>query len=120
MSWRMPQFPVEKIGTLAQRHANTTFIVGSINYLFELQTALHVMRNRPNVLLETSAMMAFEEIQSIVAQVGAGRLLHGTAQPLQIPAIGPLKIETADIPRVDKERILYRNAIKLFGGSEMI
>ncbi|MCG3197900.1 MAG: hypothetical protein GHCLOJNM_02394 [bacterium] len=114
MSWRFPTFPVAKIGALAEKHPNATFILGSINYLFELQSASDVLRRRPNTLVETSAMMAFEEIRKVSEEIGAHRLLHGSCNPLQIPAVGPLKVRTAEIPEEQKERILWRNAGEIF------
>lgn len=115
MSWRFPTFPVQKIGTLAGHHPNTRFILGSINYLFELQAAIDVLKRNENMLIETSAMMAFEEVAHLVRSVGSHRLLHGTCMPLQNPAIGPLKIQTAEIPQSDKDRILAGTAIEVFG-----
>lgn len=114
MSWRFPTFPVAKIGALAEGHPRTTFILGSINYLFELQSALDILRRRPNTRIETSAMMAFEEVRKVTEEIGAHRLLHGSCNPLQVPAIGPLKVRTAEISEADKERILWRNAAELF------
>jgi len=112
-SWRFPAFDIQKMGALALRHPQTRFILSSINYLFELQSALDVMRRAPNVYLETSGMMAFREIAYVIQQIGADHLLHGSANPLQNPAIGPLKILSAEISEQDKERILYGNAAKL-------
>jgi predicted TIM-barrel fold metal-dependent hydrolase len=110
MSWRLPRFDLQKIGALARNHPQTTFILGSVNYVLELQSALDVMRRHSNVLIETSAMMALREIEQVSAQVGAERMLHGSAIPLQNPAIGPLKIHTAALSEVDRERIFFRNA----------
>ncbi|RJP30467.1 MAG: hypothetical protein C4527_09835 [Candidatus Omnitrophota bacterium] len=116
MSWRLPVLDVNEIGQLASAFPQIPFIIGAINYLGELQTALHIMRQRANVWIETSAMMAFREIESVVNQVGAERILHGSALPLQNPAIAPLKIQNADISDADKERIFFRNAERLFPG----
>ncbi|HZP80673.1 MAG TPA: amidohydrolase family protein [Chthonomonadaceae bacterium] len=110
MSWRFPRYDVQKIGALARQHPDTQFIIGAVNYVLELQSALDVMRRNPNVFIETSAMMALREIEQVAAHIGAERMLHGSAIPLQNPAIGPLKIQTADIPDADKERIFFRNA----------
>lgn len=114
MSWRFPVYSVQKIGQLAQKHPLTPFIIGSINYLFELQSTMDVLRRCPNVYVETSAMMAFREIEKLVREFGAGRFLHGSAAPLQNQAIGPLKIKTAEIDEEDRMKILYRNAWELF------
>ncbi len=117
MSWRLPMHPIQNAGRLIEKHSNTTFILSAVNYLFELQSALDVIRRLPNVMLETSGMMAFEEVKSVVHEIGSERLLHGSALPLQNPAIGPLKIHSADIADSDKDRILFQNACGLFDKS---
>ncbi len=114
MSWRFPILPLATVAGLAEAHRETTFILGCINYLGELQTALHIMRKCPNVMLETSGMMAFEEVRRVVDAIGVARLIHGSALPLQQPGIGPLKIQTAEITEKEKERILSGNCKKLF------
>ena len=115
MSWRLPRYDVQRIGALAVRHPNTAFILGAINYVLELQSALDVMRRNPNVYIETSAMMALREVEQVAGIIGAERMLHGSAIPLQNPAIGPLKIRTADLSDADKERIFFRNAVDRLG-----
>jgi len=114
MSWRLPLLDLKAIDTLAKNHPDTNFILASVNYLFEYQTSLDLMRRHPNVFIETSAMMAHREIETTVAEVGAGRILHGSCNPLQNPAIGPLKIRSAEISEEEKRRILSLNAIELF------
>jgi hypothetical protein len=114
MTWRLPTFDLNKIGRLVELHPSTQIVIGSVNYLFELQTSLAIARRYRNVYLDTSAMMAYREIETVVGEIGADRLLHGTCNPLQNPAIGPLKIQSAEIPEEDKEKILAGNAIRLF------
>ena len=114
MNWGLPMCNIQNIGRFAKSFPETPFIVGSVNYLLELQSTLDVMRRRKNVFVETSGMMAFREIEYMVRKVGAERILHGSAIPLQNPAIGPLKIHNAKISDADKERILFRNAQELF------
>jgi len=113
MTWRLPTFEIRKIGLLAEAHPETKLVIGSVNYLFELQTAFDVVRRYPNVFLDTSAMMAYREIEIAVKNIGAERLLHGTCNPLQNPAIGPLKIRTAQIDDADQRRILGGNVLTL-------
>lgn len=114
MSWRLPVYSVPAVGNLAQRHVDTTFILGSINYLFELQSAMDLLRRFSNVFVETSAMMAYREIQKLVEEFGAARFLHGSGVPLQNPHIGPLKIRTAEIAEAEKVQIFSGNALHLF------
>jgi len=115
MSWRLPILNFGPTGGVIEKFPETQFILGSINYLFELQTARHILRNHSNAYLETSAMMAYREIEKLVVEFGADRLIHGSCIPLQNPAIGPLKIHDADISDEDKEKILSGNLLKLTG-----
>lgn len=115
MSWRLPRYPIGNIGVLAGRHPRTKLVIASVNYVLELQSALDVLRRCPNVFLETSGMMALREIEQVAGWIGAERLLHGSALPLQTPAIGPLKVHIAQIDDDAKERILWRNAVESLG-----
>jgi predicted TIM-barrel fold metal-dependent hydrolase len=115
MSWRLPRYDVQKIGVLAARHPRTPFLIGGVNYVLELQSALDVLRRNPNVYIETSAMMALREVEQVAALIGVERILHGSAIPLQNPAIGPLKIHTAALSEDDKARLFYRNAVEQLG-----
>ncbi len=115
MSWRFPLMDLGIIEPLASKHTSCKFIIGSINYLGELQTAVHILRQCPNVYIETSAMMAFQEIENMVRDVGVERILHGSAIPLQNAAIGPLKINQSEISNKEKERILFKNTKSLWG-----
>ncbi|HQH72790.1 MAG TPA: amidohydrolase family protein [bacterium] len=113
MSWRFPVFDLKKMALVIASFPAVRFIIASINYLAELQSAIHILHKHPNAYIETSAMMAFGEIESVVRQVGADRILHGTCIPLQNPAIGPLKIHNAQIGKAEKNKILFENAAGL-------
>lgn len=114
MSWRVPTLPLPSVDSIIARFPETRFILGSINYLFELQTARYILRRHPNAFIETSAMMAYREIEKLVAEFGAERLIHGSGVPLQNPAIGPLKIQRAEISDEEKRMILSGNLAGLF------
>lgn len=113
MTWRLPILDIRPIGTLAQAHPETAFIIASVNYLLEYQTAISLMRDHPNIYVETSAMMAYQGIETVVSEVGAERVLHGSCNPLQYPAIGPMKIQKAEIRNEQKQQILGGNATRL-------
>ncbi len=115
MSWRLPTMNYGSLGGVIGKFPDTHFILGSINYLFELQTARFLLRTYSNTSLETSAMMAYREVERLVDEFGAGRFIHGSCVPLQNPAIGPLKIKAAEIPDEDKEKIMSGNLSNLIG-----
>jgi uncharacterized protein len=55
------------------------------------------------------------ELGRLVANLGADRILLGTAMPFHYPDPALLKIEVLDIPEADKERIRWKNAAALLG-----
>jgi uncharacterized protein len=61
-----------------------------------------------------SAVIA-NELGQLVANLGADRILLGTAMPFHYPDPALLKIEVLDIPAGDKEKIRWRNAAALLG-----
>lgn len=119
-SQRFPAISLPNAGRLIAAHPGTKFIIASINYLFEYQSTLHILRTCPNAYVETSAMMGLEEIERFVGEVGAGRLLHGSCGILQMTGIGPLRIESAQISDEEKQQIFSGNAIELFGLHEKV
>jgi predicted TIM-barrel fold metal-dependent hydrolase len=113
ISQRLPAYDIQKIIRLALEHPNTTIILASINYACEMQNAMDGLRRASNLLVETSGMMGFRELESFLESFDAERFVHGTAMPLQNPAIGPLRIETAEISLKQKGQILKENAERI-------
>jgi len=77
--------------------------------------AITLAAKTQNIRLETGGMVAdFDKLAEAVAVVGAHRLLFGSGMPLINPvyALGMIR-DSAIIP-TDKDRILSRNAVKLF------
>lgn len=68
-----------------------------------------------NVYADTSSAMSIipNLIEWAVREIGADRVLFGTDTPLYHVGMQRLRIEEADIPAVDKRRILRGNAEKL-------
>ncbi|MCE5228176.1 amidohydrolase family protein [bacterium] len=97
------------------QHPKTQFIIATFNYLFEMQSAIDILRCCPNAYAETSGMMGLNELEIVVREVGADRILHGSGMILQMPAeVGPLRVRSARIGDKEKDQILSGNAIKLF------
>lgn len=115
-SQRIPAAPLASFGGFVAAHPGTQFVIATVNYLFEMQTTLDIMRRYPNAWVETSGMMGLNELETFVREVGAGRILHGSCMILQMPAeVGPLRIRSARISDEEKDLIFSGNAIKLFG-----
>jgi predicted TIM-barrel fold metal-dependent hydrolase len=68
-----------------------------------------------NVSLETGGMVAdFDKLAEAVQVVGAGRLLFGSGMPLISPVYSMGMIRDSAIAATDKDRILHKNARKIF------
>lgn len=69
----------------------------------------------PNVYLETGGMVAdFDKLAEAVQVVGVHRLIFGSGMPLINPVYALGMVRDSAIPALEKERILVRNAKKLF------
>lgn len=72
-----------------------------------------------NVYADTSSARSITPglIEWAVHEVGADRVLFGTDTPLYHSAMQRARIEYADLPDGDKQKILRDNALRLFGKS---
>jgi predicted TIM-barrel fold metal-dependent hydrolase len=113
MNWGLPMLDLPVIEALVERHPRATWILAGINYLHELQLAVHLMRRYPGVHLETSCVMGFEGIVKLVQQCGSDQVLFGSGAPVQHGAAGVEKILHARIADAAREAILCRNASRL-------
>lgn len=115
MNWRFKTVAIESIGTLAARHAATSFIVSGPNYLIEYQALVKVMRQCPNVSYEISCLQGFNSVANLVGQVGADRVLFGTGAALNYPACNVAKLDHAELEAGHREAVASANAIRVLG-----
>jgi uncharacterized protein len=77
--------------------------------------ALTLAQKAVNISLETGGMVAdFDKLAEAVQVVGAHRLVFGSGMPSVNPVYALGMIRDSAIPAQEKERILARNAKKLF------
>ncbi len=77
--------------------------------------AISLASKIPSVHLETGGMVAdFDKLAEALEVVGAHRLLFGSGMPLINPVYSLGMIRDSTIPAMEKDRILARNAKKLF------
>lgn len=112
-SQRIQAIDMRGVVQLAVDHPGTRIVAAAINYAYELQSAMDGLRRAPNLMVDTSGMMAFRELEKLVVLHGPGRFVHGTAMPLQNPAIGPLRVNTAELEPDARWKILTDNARRL-------
>ena len=113
MNWGMPALELPVMETLVARHPKVNWILSGINYLFELQMAISLMRQYSTVHLETSCVMGYTAVSKLVQQSGSEQILFGSGTPLQNGAAGLTKILQAHIPEKDREAILGGNLRRL-------
>ncbi len=113
MNWGFPVVPAADLAATVEASPSTRFVIGGFNY-GELPALLDLAGRNSNVWLETSGLTMYRGVETLAVNLGAGRVLMGTAMPLQYPAPGLLKIERADLDREAKERILGGNARRFF------
>lgn len=113
MNWGMPSLDPAVMETLVLRHPRVQWILAGINYLFELQMAVSLMRRLETVHLETSCVMGFEAVRKLVEACGAEHLLFGSASPVQHGAANLEKVLRANIGDAAREAILSGNAARL-------
>lgn len=113
MNWGMPSLDPGVLEALVLRHPRVQWVLAGINYLWELQMAVSLMRRLETVHLETSCVMGFEAIAKTVEQCGPGKLLFGSAAPLQHGGANLEKILRAKIGETAREAILAGNALRL-------
>ena len=117
MNWGMPMLELAVIEILVERHPKVNWILSGINYLWELQLAVHLMRRIATVHLETSCVMGYAAIEKLVEQCGAERLLFGSGAPFQHGAAALSKILHAAIDTQSKEQITSGNFRRLVGAA---
>jgi predicted TIM-barrel fold metal-dependent hydrolase len=77
--------------------------------------AVELSRDYPNIHLELClSRVTGGVMEKLVEIAGADRIVFGTDAPLMDPGYQLGRVLTAKISPEDKEKILYRNAVKLF------
>ncbi|QNP74742.1 amidohydrolase family protein [Streptomyces roseirectus] len=105
---------VADLVTLARRFPQVSLVlghsgVGNIDF-----HALTLIRDQPNILLETSGGYT-RVAEAAVDRLGAGRVLFGSEYPLQHPAVELAKFRVLDLPPEQWRRIAWDNAHRLLG-----
>lgn len=111
MNWGLPALEIQEVAQLIIRFPRTHFILGCVNR--ELRAVLGLMRDHENVSIETSCLQIPYSVERLVDQVGPERVLYGSGLPLQYPACGLARIESAEITDEEKALVFGENARRL-------
>ena len=77
--------------------------------------AVELSRDYPNLYLDLAASTVFYgAMEKLVEEAGADRIVHGSDTPLMDPGYQLGRVLAARISPADREKILYRNAARLF------
>jgi predicted TIM-barrel fold metal-dependent hydrolase len=115
MNFRFAVIPIGDIASLAERHAQTTFVLSGPNYLSEFQASVEAMRRCANMVIETSCMQGFQAVRRLVEAVGEDRVLFGTGLPLHYPACNIAKLIHGDLSDSQRAAVGGGNAARILG-----
>lgn len=89
-------------------------ILTSISYC-NLSEALVLMKDYPQIYVETHLLNSPDAIEIVTSEVGCERLVFGSNSPLSYFSSAFLPILYADINQEEKSKILGENILKLIG-----
>ena len=107
-----------KVSPLAGRFPRLTIIMAHMGGLWKLEAIDHCIetaRKHPNVMLDTAAIVLFQEIERAAREIGAERILFGSDAPGIHPGPEKAKIEYLHLSAEEKALILGGNAARLLG-----
>ncbi len=102
----------ERLLTLARRYPKIIFIFA--HFASDSDEFFKQLTLYDNAYVETSMVSSPFTIAQRVKQVGSERILFGSDFPYSDQEIELLKIKKAPISELEKENILYKNAMKIF------
>ena len=107
-----------QVGDLARRFPAVRLVMthgGQINISGLGQAdAMQVLRNHPNVSIETSGVYRQDFLEDVVAELGAERVLFGSNSPRMDPRLEVQRVRWAKLAKADKGLILDGNARAVF------
>jgi len=96
----------------ATKSLKVPVIITSFDH-FYYPEVLAVMKENPDIYVETSLFNTPDSFEIFAAEVGEERLIFGSNAPLNYFASSLICLKNADIPEKQKEKILSKNIINL-------
>ena len=96
----------------AAERCEARVILSGIDY-HNLGEALMVMKNLPNVFMESHQLTSADGIETAVDEVGSERLLFASCAPLKYYSSAHLRLEFADLAAGDRAAIMGGNFARL-------
>jgi predicted TIM-barrel fold metal-dependent hydrolase len=107
-----PGARVTDLVALARRFPTVNFVLGHSGIGNIDLYALTLIRDEPNILLETSGGYTCV-VEAALHRLGAGRLVFGSEYPLQHPAVELAKFQALRVPHEQWRQIAWDNAHRL-------
>lgn len=105
---------INDLRDLAKEYPTQRFIMlhmGGMHWPMALSLASEIV----NIYLETGGMVAdYDKLAEALDALGGHRLLFGSGMPLVNPVYAMGMIRDSAIPAIEKDRILGKNAVKVF------
>lgn len=105
-----------KVSVLPPQFPELTIIMAHMGGLWNLEAIDHCIetaRKYPNVMLDTAAILLFQEVERAAGEIGARRILFGSDAPGIHPGPEKVKIEYLALSSEEKALILGGNAARL-------
>ena len=122
-SWlfRVPEVPLVAATALVQRFPNARFVFLNGSRFVSCPLGKPGAGLPSNYHIEISRLSAVmgDEIRALVDNLGRDRILFGTGMPMKNPEPPLVKMDVLKAAKVEKERILWRNARDLLGKSRV-
>lgn len=111
-----------QLAELARRHREATFIAthgGQLNISgLLLADAQMMLRDSPNILINTSGVYREDFIEDCIAEFGADRVVFGSGAPIFDQAYESLRIRHAHVSEETKRQIGFGNLARLLDEGE--
>lgn len=101
-----------RLGELAS--PTTTIVLVEARYP-DFTEVLPALDRYPNLHVETSSLGSYQALETMVATIGAERVLYGSGAPVGTPLSPIYAVLQAEIPAAAKRAILGGNAARIFG-----
>lgn len=102
----------DHIAWMAQTFPDLAILLTRVGFR-GLRVLLPLMHRCPNLFLDLSYFATHQGVETVVAQLGAERLVFGTSQPLVDPAGGVTRLAYSDVTERQRELIAHENLERL-------
>ena len=102
----------KQIAWLCQTYPDLAVLLTRVGYR-ALRVLLPLLRACPNLFIDLSYFATHQGVETVVAQLGAERLIFGTSQPLADGGGAVTRLHYADLTPAQRELIAHRNLERL-------